>query len=458
MISQAKSEALFAEALQHIPGGVNSPVRAFRAVGGQPFFVQSAKGSRVTTVDGDELIDYVGTWGPAILGHSHPKIISAVKAAADHGTSFGIPNPFEVTMARLIKSLVPSVEKLRMCNSGTEACMSAIRLARGFTKRDKFIKFDGCYHGHADCLLVKAGSGALTFGNPDSAGVPADTAKHTLVLPYNDVEALKACFAANQGEIAAVIIEPVPGNAGLYLPRPGYLEFLRQITAGQGTVLIFDEVMTGFRLAPGGAQERFGIRPDLSCFGKIIGGGLPVGAFGGRGDIMDCLAPLGPVYQAGTLSGNPLAMAAGIAALEALGSSRREEAPSNAECGMQNAESSQSLLTSAATGLNAYAQLEAKGAALEAGLRDAAKSAGVPVTFNRCGSMFCGYFTSEPVWNLADAMKADRERFKKFFHGMLTEGVYLAPSQFEAGFISTAHTEADIEHTVQAAGKVMKEL
>ena len=428
MISRAKSEALFAESLQHIPGGVNSPVRAFRAVGGQPFFVQSAKGSRVTTVDGDELIDYVGTWGPAILGHAYPKIIAALKAAADHGTSFGIPNPFEVTMARLIKSLVPGVDKVRMCNSGTEACMSAIRLARGFTKRDKFIKFDGCYHGHADCLLVKAGSGALTFGNPDSAGVPADTAKHTLVLPYNDVEALKACFAANRGEIAAVIIEPVPGNAGLYLPRPGYLEFLRQITAEQGTVLIFDEVMTGFRLAPGGAQERFGIRPDLSTFGKIIGGGLPVGAFGGRGDIMDCLAPLGPVYQAGTLSGNPLAMAAGITALEELRAG------------------------------SAYAQLEAKGAALEAGLRDAARSANIPVTFNRCGSMFCGYFTSDPVWNLADAMKADRERFKKFFHGMLAEGVYLAPSQFEAGFLSTAHTEPDIAATVSAAAKVLKTL
>ena len=428
MISRAKSEALFAESLQHIPGGVNSPVRAFRAVGGQPFFVQSAKGARVTTVDGDELIDYVGTWGPAILGHSHPKIISAVKAAADHGTSFGIPNPFEVTMARLIKSLVPNVDKVRMCNSGTEACMSAIRLARGFTRRDKFIKFDGCYHGHADGLLVKAGSGALTFGNPDSAGVPADTAKHTLVLPFNDIEALKASFAANRGEIAAVIIEPVPGNGGLYLPRPGYLEFLRQITAEQGAVLIFDEVMTGFRLAPGGAQERFGIRPDLSCFGKIIGGGLPVGAFGGRGDIMDYLAPLGPVYQAGTLSGNPLAMAAGIAALEELRAG------------------------------DAYAQLEAKGAALEAGLREAAMSAGIPVTFNRCGSMFCSYFRGEPVWNLADAMKSDRERFKKYFHGMLAEGVYFAPSQFEAGFLSTAHTEADIAHTVQAAARVMKTL
>jgi glutamate-1-semialdehyde 2,1-aminomutase len=428
MRSRAKSEALFAEGLKHIPGGVNSPVRAFRAVGGQPFFVQSAQGAHVTTVDGDELIDYVGTWGPAILGHAHPKIIAAVKAAADHGTSFGIPNPAEVTMARLIKELVSGVDKVRMCNSGTEACMSAIRLARGFTKRDKIIKFDGCYHGHADCLLVKAGSGALTFGNPDSAGVPADFAKHTLVLPYNDTAALTAAFAANPGEIAAVIIEPVPGNAGLYLPRPGYLEFLRKITADQGTVLIFDEVMTGFRLAPGGAQERFGIRPDLSTFGKIIGGGLPVGAFGGRADIMDCLAPLGPVYQAGTLSGNPLAMAAGIAALEELRAT------------------------------DAFTKLEQNGAVLEAGLRAAAKSAGVPVIFNRCGSMFCGYFTSEPVWNLADAMKADRERFKKFFHGMLDAGVYLAPSQFEAGFISTAHTPADIEATVRAAAAVMKKL
>jgi glutamate-1-semialdehyde 2,1-aminomutase len=382
----------------------------------------------VTTVDGDELIDYVGTWGPAILGHAPPKIIAAVKAAAEHGTSFGIPNPSEPAMARLIKQLVPSVAKVRLCNSGTEACMSAIRLARGFTRRDKIIKFDGCYHGHADCLLVKAGSGALTFGNPDSAGVPADFAKHTLVLPFNDVDALKAVFAANPGEIAAVIVEPVPGNAGLYLPRPGYLEFLRQITAEQGTVLIFDEVMTGFRLAPGGAQERFGITPDLSTFGKIIGGGLPVGAFGGRVDIMDCLAPLGPVYQAGTLSGNPLAMAAGLAALEELRVGQ------------------------------AYARLEALGAQLEAGLRDAARSAGVPVTFNRCGSMFCGYFTDRPVWNLADAMHADRERFKKFFHGMLAGGVYLAPSQFEAGFISTAHTEADLAATVSAAAAVLRRL
>ena len=428
MLTHTKSEALFAEALKCIPGGVNSPVRAFRAVGGQPFFVNRASGCHVWDVDGNEYIDYVLTWGPAIHGHAHGKTIAAVKAAADQGTSFGIPNPFEVTMAKLICSLVPSVQKVRMTNSGTEACMSAIRLARGFTKRDKIIKFDGCYHGHADSLLVKAGSGALTFGNPDSAGVPAAFTQHTIVLPYNDVAAVKACFAANQGQIAGIIVEPVPGNAGLYLPRPGYLEFLSEITKADGALLIFDEVMTGFRLARGGAQERFGITPDLSCFGKVIGGGLPVGAFGGRAEILDCLAPLGPVYQAGTLSGNPLAMAAGIAALEEL------------QAG------------------NAYARLEQLGAQLEAGMKSAAKAAGVPVTFNRCGSMFCGYFMGEPVWNLADAMKSDRERFKKYFHGMLEAGVYLAPSQFEAGFISTAHCEADIEKTVKAAAIVMKTL
>src|SRR6185369_1237087 len=318
-MNRSQSEKLFAEALKYIPGGVNSPVRAFRAVGGQPFFVNHAKGARIRDVDGNEYIVYVLTWGPAILGHAHPKIISAVKDAADHGTSFGIPNPFEVTMAKLICELVPSVQKVRMTNSGTEACMSAIRLARGFTKRDKIIKFDGCYHGHGDSLLVKAGSGALTFGNPDSAGVPADFAKHTIVLPFNETEPVKAAFAANKKEIACIIVEPVPGNAGLYLPKPDYLEFLRQVTLDNGALLIFDEVMTGFRVAPGGAQERFGIVPDISTFGKVIGGGLPVGAFGGRADIMDLLAPLGPVYQAGTLSGNPLAMAAGIAALEELG-------------------------------------------------------------------------------------------------------------------------------------------
>jgi glutamate-1-semialdehyde 2,1-aminomutase len=439
MLSRSKSDALFAESLRYVPGGVNSPVRAFRAVGGQPFFVNRARGAHVWDVDGNEYIDYVGTWGPAILGHAHPKIINAVKAAADLGTSFGIPNPFELTMARLVCGVVPSVQKVRLCNSGTEACMSAIRLARGFTQRDKLLKFDGCYHGHADSLLVKAGSGALTFGHPDSAGVPADFARHTLVAPFNDVEAVKAVFAANRGDIAAVILEPVPGNAGLYVPKLGYLEFLRQITQEHGAVLIFDEVMTGFRLAPGGAQQRFGITPDLSCFGKIIGGGLPVGAFGGRADIMDFLAPMGPVYQAGTLSGNPLAMAAGIAALEELGITtegwRRKP-----------------------DGEDAYHRLEQLGAQLEAGMKDAAKAAGVPVQFNRLGSMFCGYFTADPVHNLADAMKSDRERFKKFFHGLLEAGVYLAPSQFEAGFLSTAHSEAAIERTVRAASDVLRTL
>ena len=427
-MNRVQSEKLFAEALRYIPGGVNSPVRAFRAVGGQPFFVNRANGSKVWDVDGNELIDYVGTWGPAILGHAHSKIIAAVKNTADAGTSFGIPNPHEVTMAKLICELVSSVKKVRMTNSGTEACMSAIRLARGFTKRDKIIKFDGCYHGHADSLLVKAGSGALTFGYPDSAGVPAAFTQHTIVLPFNDEEAVKAAFAANKHEIAGIIVEPVPGNAGLYLPKPGYLQFLREITKANDTLLIFDEVMTGFRLARGGAQERFGITPDLSCFGKIIGGGLPVGAFGGRAEIMDLLAPLGPVYQAGTLSGNPLALAAGLAALEELHYT------------------------------DAYCALEESGEQLEAGMKDAAKSAGVPVQFNICGSMFCGYFTGEPVHSLADAMKSDRERFKRFFHGLLEAGVYLAPSQFEAGFISTAHTPADIEKTVAAAAKVMRTL
>ena len=306
--------------------------------------------------------------------------------------------------------------------------MSAIRLARGFTKRDKIIKFDGCYHGHADSLLVRAGSGALTFGHPDSLGVPASFTQHTIVVPYNDEDAVRAAFEANRGQVAGLIIEPVPGNAGLYVPKPGYLEFLRRITTEHGALLIFDEVMTGFRLAFGGAQERFGITPDLSCFGKIIGGGLPVGAFGGRPEIMDCLAPLGGVYQAGTLSGNPLAMAAGIAALDELKAD------------------------------DAYATLEELGAQLEGGMRDAAKSTNIPVTFNRCGSMFCGYFTDKPVHNLADAMHSDRARFAKFFHGMLESGVYFAPSQFEAGFLSTAHTSEDISNTVRAAAKVMKTL
>ena len=427
-MNRARSDTLFAEALRYLPGGVNSPVRAFRAVGGQPFFVDRAAGARLWTVDGEELLDYVGTWGPAILGHAHPGTIAAVKAAAERGTSFGVPNPLEVALARRLCTQVPSVQEVRLCNSGTEACMAAVRLARGFTGRDTLVKFAGCYHGHGDALLVKAGSGALTFGHPDSAGVPADFARHTLVLPFNDLEALQAVFAAHGRELAAVILELVPANAGLYLPRPGFLERLRQLCTQQGTILIADEVMTGFRLGPAGAQGLYGLTPDLSTFGKIIGGGLPVGALGGRADIMDYLAPVGPVYQAGTLSGNPLAMAAGLATLEALENGR------------------------------AYEYLEALGQQLEAGLNDAARAAGVAVRVQRLGSMFCAYFTDQPVWNLADALRADRDRFARFFHGMLERGIYLAPSQFEAGFLSTAHTPADIERTVRAAAEVFKTL
>jgi glutamate-1-semialdehyde 2,1-aminomutase len=428
MMIQARSEALFAEALRHMPGGVNSPVRAFRAVGGNPFFAERARGSRVWDVDGNEYIDYVCTWGPAILGHAHPRIVNAVQEAAGQGTSFGIPSGLEVEMAQRIKGAVPGVEKVRMCNSGTEACMTAVRLARGYTGRDKIIKFDGCYHGHVDSLLVKAGSGALTLGQPDSAGIPASFTEHTLVLPFNDEESVRQAFAAHGSEIAGVILEPVPGNAGLYLPKPGYLEFLRRITEEQGAVLIFDEVMTGFRVALGGAQGRFGIRPDLSCFGKVIGGGMPVGAVGGRGQIMDYLAPVGPVYQAGTLSGNPVAMAAGIAALDELSSG------------------------------DIYDRLEALGDMLETGLHEAAQRRGVPVEFNRCGSMFCGYFVEGPVERLSDAMRSDRDRFATYFRGMLNQGIYMAPSQFEAGFLSAAHTEADIEKTVRAAERVLGEM
>ncbi len=420
-MTHATSERLFREALSLMPGGVSSPVRAFRAVGGTPFFATRAQGARIWDADGNEYIDYVGTWGPAIHGHAHPPIIEAVRETALRGTSFGVPNPLEIELARLIREFFPSIEKVRFTNSGTEACMAAIRLARGFTGREVLVKFAGCYHGHADSLLVKAGSGALTFGNPDSAGVPSDLARHTLVLPFNDPEAVKAAFAARGPQIAAVIVEPVPANAGLFLPRPGYLELLRQLTTDHGSVLIFDEVLTGFRLARGGAQEVFGIRPDLTTLGKIIGGGLPVGAVGGPAAIMDHLAPLGPVYQAGTLSGNPLAMAAGLASLQGLRDG------------------------------TAYPRLERLGAALEAGLREAAARARVPVQLHRIGSLFCAYLTDRPVANLDGALTSDRERFARFFHSMLRRGVYLAPSQFEAGFISLAHSDADIETTIRCA-------
>ena len=419
-MTQTRSQELFAEALRFIPGGVNSPVRAFRAVGGTPFFAQKAHGSRVEDVDGNSYIDYVCTWGPSILGHAQPDVIAAIKAAADRGTSFGIPNPLEVELARKICDWVPSVEKVRMTNSGTEATMTAIRLARGFTRRDKIIKFEGCYHGHVDSLLVKAGSGALTLGQPDSAGIPAALAALTLTLPFNDPEALRLAFERNNGEIAAVIVEPIPANAGLILPAPGYLETMRQLCAANGSLLIFDEVMTGFRVGRGGAQELLGVRPDLSCFGKVIGGGLPVGAVGGRAEIMDFLAPVGPVYQAGTLSGNPLAMAAGLAQLKIL----KEQ--------------------------NVFAKLEKLGAQLETEVRGTLKAMGIGYVFYRVGSMFCLFFTERPVRNLDDAKTANLERFSRFFHDLLGRGIYLAPSQFETGFISSAHTEGDIEQTAQA--------
>ncbi len=422
----SRSAELFAEALRYLPGGVNSPVRAFRAVGGEPFFAQRAYGSRVEDVDGRSYIDYVCSWGPAILGHAPAAVIAAVREAAGAGTSFGIPNPYEVDLARLIVEAVPSIEKVRMTNSGTESTMTAIRLARGFTRRDRLIKFEGCYHGHVDSLLVKAGSGALTLGQPDSAGIPAALAALTLTLPFNNVDAVRAAFAQYPGEIAAVILEPLPANAGLIPPLPGFLETLRQLCTANGALLIFDEVMTGFRLGWGGAQERFGVRPDLTCLGKVIGGGLPVGAVGGPAAILDYLAPVGPVYQAGTLSGNPLAMAAGLAQLRAL----KQD--------------------------NVYARLEQLGEQLEILTRAALKSEGLDHALYRYGSMFCLFFTPGPVRNLDDARKADLPRFARFFHALLDAGVYVAPSQFETGFISSAHSEADVDETGRAIRKALK--
>ena len=426
--SRAKSSALFAEALKLIPGGVNSPVRAFRNVGGEPFFADRAAGARVWDVDGNSYVDYVGTWGPAILGHAPEVVLHAVAEAARHGTSFGIPTAREVEMARKVVEWVPSVEKVRMTSSGTEACMSAIRLARGFTGREKIIKFEGCYHGHGDSLLVKAGSGALTHGEPDSAGVPAVLASLTLSLPFNDLDSVRAAFESNPGEIAAIIVEPVPGNVGLLLPEPGFHEGLRALCDAHGALLIFDEVMTGFRLAKGGAQEGIGVRPDLSTFGKVIGGGFPVGAFGGRADVMDCLAPLGKVYQAGTLSGNPVAMAAGLAQLAEL------------------------------ERLDGFAKLEEIGAALEAGLKPLLAKASKKVQFHRRGSMFSLFFNERPVRNMADALTSDRAAFAKFFFGLLERGVYLAPSPFEAGFLSLAHGPAEIDETLRAMAEVLPTL
>jgi len=413
------SSKLFAKAKQVIPGGVNSPVRAFRNVSGEPFFVQRAKGCRIWDVDGNEMIDYVGTWGPAILGHTPGPVLAAVDKAAKHGVSFGIPNPSEVEMAQLIVDWVPSVEKVRMVNSGTEATMSAVRLARGFTGRERIVKFEGCYHGHVDSLLVAAGSGALTHGEPDSAGVPAALAGLTITLPYNDGDAVRQVFAECGDEIAAIIVEAIPANAGLILPLPGYIEALRAITKEYGALLIFDEVMTGFRVAKGGVQELYDITPDLTAMGKVIGGGLPVGAFGGRADIMDYLAPDGPVYQAGTLSGNPLAMAAGIAQLREM--EKRD----------------------------GWAQLEMLGRQFEEGVRAALASAGKDYTLHRVGSMFCLFFRGGEICDLDDVQGADMEAFKRFFCHCLDNGVYFAPSPYETGFLSLAHTESEITRTLE---------
>jgi glutamate-1-semialdehyde 2,1-aminomutase len=422
----SSSVELFSRAQKRIPGGVNSPVRAFRGVGGEPFFVDRAQGSRIRTIDDRELIDYVGSWGPAILGHAHPKIVSAVCDAAERGVSFGIPNPFEVELAELICAWMPAIEKVRMVNSGTEATMSCLRLARGFTKRDKIIKFAGCYHGHADSLLVKAGSGALTHGQPDSAGVPKAIADETIVLPFNNIDAVGRAFRENKDQIACVILEPIPANAGLFFPREDFLSRVREETGKNGALLIFDEVMTGFRIARGGAQQLYGIRPDLTALGKVIGGGLPVGAFGGRADIMDCLSPDGPVYQAGTLSGNPLAMVAGLAQLREL------------------------------ERIDGWKMLEQLGAQLEEAIGDVISKA--TFTFHRISSMFCLFFTDGPVTDLDSARRSDTRRFAKFFHGCLQRGIYFVPSQFETNFVSTAHSAADIEETARVIRETLADM
>ena len=413
-----QSIELFERAKKIIPGGVNSPVRAFRSVGGTPFFTKKASGCHLTTADDQQLLDYVCTWGPAIHGHDHPKVREAIASALNRGTSFGTPGPDEVEMAELIVDIVPSVQKVRMCNSGTEATMSSIRLARGFTGKSKIIKFAGCYHGHVDSLLVKAGSGALTFGNPDSAGIPESFAKETIVLPYNDLSSVELAFSQTEEGIAAIIVEPYPANCGFILPHEGYLEGLRALCSKHQSVLIFDEVMTGFRIGLGGVQERTGVTPDLTAMGKIIGGGLPVGAFGGKAEIMDHLAPLGPVYQAGTLSGNPLAMAAGIASLKLL----RESMP--------------------------YEKLEQRGSQLAQGVAEIARDHSIPLQVPQVGSMYCLFFSENPVRNYEDALSSDAEIFKKLFQHCLKNGVYLPPSAYETCFISAAHSSDNISMTL----------
>ena len=425
-LNLSASEKAFAQARQYIPGGVNSPVRAYGAVGGHPPFIRSGKGSKLTDIDGNEYIDYVCSWGPLILGHRDEDVVAAVKEAVDRGMTFGAPTPAEVELAKIVCEAYPSIERVRVVSSGTEATMSAIRLARGFTRRDKIMKFEGCYHGHADGLLVKAGSGAATFGTPTSLGVPADYAKLTLCLPYNDLDALNEACEAIGKEIACLILEPIAGNMGVVPPAPGFLEGAREITAKHGIVLIFDEVISGFRAAFGGAQERLGVTPDLTTLGKILGGGLPVGAYGGKAEIMNCVSPVGEVYQAGTLSGNPVAMAAGVATLKKLADK------------------------------TVYDELERKSARLAEGLEQAADQAGLDACVNRVGSILCAFFAAGPVTDYQSAKKADTALFGRFFHEMLRRGIYLAPSQFEAWFVSAAHSDADIEATIEAAGASME--
>ncbi|MBI3966841.1 MAG: glutamate-1-semialdehyde 2,1-aminomutase [Chloroflexi bacterium] len=427
-MNTARSQSLFAAAQRVLPGGVDSPVRAFRSVGGQPLFLARGAGSKVYDVDGNEFVDFVGSWGPLILGHAHPTVVAAVQETAARGTSFGASTELEVQLGEAVTGAFPSIELVRFVTSGTEAVMSALRVARAFTGREKIVKFDGCYHGHSDGLLAKAGSGVATLGLPDSPGVPAAFAALTLVAPFNDLAAVEQLLATNKDEIAAIVVEPVVGNIGVIPPAPGFLAELRELTRRAGTLLIFDEVITGFRVAYGGAQELYDVQPDLTCLGKIIGGGLPVGAYGGRRDMMSLVAPLGPVYQAGTLAGNPLATAAGLATLREL------QQP------------------------GVYERLEQQSARLAAGLTEAAQSAGVPVSSTRVGSMLSLFFTEQSVTDANSARTADTARFRRYFGAMLRQGVYLAPSQFEAAFVSLAHTDADIEHTIAAARTAIAEV
>ncbi len=421
------SHRLFELASSYFPGGVNSPVRAWASVGGEPLFIARAEGSRITDVDGNSFVDYVGSWGPLILGHAQPSVVAAIQETAPRGTSYGAPSELEIELAKRIQSAFPSMELMRFVSSGTEATMSAIRLARAFTGRDKILKFEGGYHGHADFLLAKAGSGVTTFALPDSAGVPDAIAGTSILAPYNDLDAIGRIMRDRAGEVAAIIVEPVAGNMGVVPPRPGFLQSLRELAHAHQALLIFDEVITGLRVAWGGAQALFDVKPDLTCLGKIVGGGLPVGVYGGRRDIMELVAPLGPVYQAGTLSGNPLAMAAGIATLDAIASTP-----------------------------NAYEQLDARGHALERGLLKGAQAARVPITINRVGSMLTAFFADQLVTDYKSAKRSDTKRYARFFRGMLEHGIYLAPSQFEAMFVSLAHSDPDISHTIESAASVLQ--